>query len=146
MSVQKTREMISRLGEALRGKKFEELYSCVSNDYMEHTPGIAPGVDGLVDFMRNIAQAFPDAQLEIKQTVVEGDLGVYRWTLRGTHKGMFMNVPATSRKVTATGMDMWRVSDGMLAEHWSVFDTLGIMQQLDAIPAPEQTQPQDLPT
>ncbi|MHB1294126.1 MAG: ester cyclase [Anaerolineae bacterium] len=146
MSVQKTRETISRLGDALRRRKFEELYSLVANDYMEHTSGIAPGVDGLVNYMQDVADAFPDAQFEIKQTLVEGDLGAFRWTLRGTHKGMFMNVPATSRKVTAAGMDMWRVDDGMLAEHWSVFDTLGIMQQLGAIPAPEQTQPQDLPT
>lgn len=146
MSVQRTRETISRLGDALHRRKFEELYSLVVNDYMEHTPGIAPGVDGLVNYLQDFADAFSDAQFEIKQSLVEGDLGDFRWTLRGTHKGMFMNVPATSRKVTAAGMDIWRVEDGMLAEHWGVMDMLAIMQQLGAIPAPEQTQPQDLPT
>jgi predicted ester cyclase len=64
---------------------------------------------------------------------------VTRWTLRGTHLGEFMGIPATSKAVTVTGIQVERISGGKITEHWRQSDDLGLMQQLGVIPAPGQS-------
>jgi predicted ester cyclase len=58
-----------------------------------------------------------------------------RWTITGTHQGDFQGVPATGRQITINGIDMSRVVDGKIAEHWAQFDIVGVMQQIGALPS-----------
>ena len=58
-----------------------------------------------------------------------------RWTVRATHEGPLFGIAATGRRVTVTGIDIARVVDGKAVEHWRIFDQLGMLQQLGAIPA-----------
>jgi predicted ester cyclase len=57
---------------------------------------------------------------------------VDRWTFSGTHSGEFMGAPATGKRVTVSGIDIFRVADGRLAELWQSWDQLGMMQQIGA--------------
>jgi predicted ester cyclase len=57
-----------------------------------------------------------------------------RWTITGTHKGEFQGVPPSGRQITMNGIDMSRVVEGKLAEHWAQFDVIGVMQQIGAMP------------
>lgn len=54
----------------------------------------------------------------------------------GTHQGTFLGVPATGRHVTWSFIDIWRIVDGKLAEHWVEADILGMMQQMGLLPPP----------
>ncbi len=70
--------------------------------------------------------------------IAEGDKVVIRQTWSGTHKGEFMGIPATGRRVSIAVIDIIRVADGRFVEHWGQLDMMGMMQQLGAIPAPGQ--------
>ncbi len=70
--------------------------------------------------------------------IAEGDKVVIRQTWSGTHKGEFMGIPATGRRVSIAVIDIIRVADGRFVEHWGQLDLMGMMQQLGAIPAPGQ--------
>ncbi len=102
-------------------------------------PGFATGREGAKQFAAMMRSAFPDLHLTIEDMIAEGDKVVMRSTWSGTHEGEFMGIPATGRRVTVSGIDISRVADGRMVEHWGQFDALGLMQQLGAVTPPEQT-------
>lgn len=79
-------------------------------------------------------EAFPDLSFEIDEIVTEDDTAVVRWTAQGTHEGDLMDVPATGKTVTVAGMSLIHFEDGTAVEVYNSQDTLGLLQQLDAIP------------
>ncbi len=80
--------------------------------------------------------AFPDLRLGVEDLIAEGDKVVARWTLRGTHQGTFMGIPATGKVATTAEIVIYRLAEGKIAEYWGSFDVLGLMRQLGAIPDP----------
>jgi len=80
---------------------------------------------------------------DILDMITEGDKVAVRYTVEGTHEGDLFGVPPTGRRVSIESMTVGRVSDGKIREHWRVRDTLDMMQQLGAIPAPENAQVED---
>jgi steroid delta-isomerase-like uncharacterized protein len=81
--------------------------------------------------------AFPDLQLSVNDQVAEGDRVAARWTVTGTHKGEYYGIPATGKQVGHSGTAFYRLENGRIAEVWLLSDTMGLMQQLGVIPAPE---------
>jgi predicted ester cyclase len=59
------------------------------------------------------------------------------WTNTGTHQAEFMGIPPTGRTVTISGIDIHRLRDGRMAEHWHVIEELQMLQQLGVIPQPQ---------
>jgi predicted ester cyclase len=59
-----------------------------------------------------------------------------RWTNAGTHTGEFAGIPPTGRPFTIGGIDIYRLRDGLLCEHWHQLDQLSMLGQLGLIPAP----------
>jgi steroid delta-isomerase-like uncharacterized protein len=78
-----------------------------------------------------------DSQFTIEDVIAEGDKVAVRWTNSGTHVGNFAGIPATGKTFTIAGVDIHRMRDGKMAEHWHVVDQLTMLQQLGIIPAPE---------
>ncbi len=66
--------------------------------------------------------------------VAEGDRVAVRWTQSGTHVADFLGIPATGRRFTIAGIDIYRLHDGRLAEHWHVVDQLSLLGQLGLLP------------
>ncbi len=64
---------------------------------------------------------------------------VWRYLLRGTHGGDLLGIPATGKPVALTGIIISRFAGGMWEEDWQNNDLLGMLQQIGAIPAPEQS-------
>jgi steroid delta-isomerase-like uncharacterized protein len=112
--------------------------ACRTPDYVAHMSGIPAPLDaaGWENFTQTFIAAFPDAQIAVDGAVEEGDVVASRWTITGTHRGEFQGVAATGRPITMAGVDFSRVVDGKVAEHWSQFDVLGMLQQIGAFPAP----------
>jgi steroid delta-isomerase-like uncharacterized protein len=102
-------------------------------------PGFPTGREGAKQFAAMMRSAFPDLHLTIEDMISEGDKVVMRSTWSGTHEGEFMGIPATGRRVTVSAIDISRVADGKMVEHWEQSDALGLMQQLGVVPPPEQT-------
>lgn len=105
----------------------------------ELPPGIPRGRDGVKAMTAMLRSAFPDFRATIDDAVAEGDKVVIRQTWTGTHKGEFMGVPPTGKCVSFGVIDIIRMADGKAAEHWGQMDTMGLMQQLGAVPTPGQS-------
>jgi steroid delta-isomerase-like uncharacterized protein len=96
-------------------------------------------IRGLKDFKQNMSEmfdAFPDNRATVDDIIVEGDKTVMRYTVTGTHKGAFMGIPPTNKKLTMSVIEIDRFVGGKCVEGWLMADTLGMMQQLGVIPTP----------
>jgi predicted ester cyclase len=74
--------------------------------------------------------AFPDFRATIHDQIAEGDKVVTRKVFHGTHHGELMGVAPTGRPVEIEVIDIVRVKNGRIVEHWNVVDRLGLLQQL----------------
>src|SRR5919202_553510 len=108
----------------------------VSEDFVDHHPlrGAPPGREGLAALVTTWRTAFPDMRETVEDLIAEGEKVVGRFTMRGTHSGEFMGVPATGRSVTMSGIDIVRVEGGKIVEFWYGEHLLELMQQLGAVP------------
>ena len=68
------------------------------------------------------------------ELIAEGDKVVERYTVRGTHQGAFLGIPPTGKHVSVSALGIDRIKDGKIVETWISMDTLGLLQQLGAIP------------
>jgi steroid delta-isomerase-like uncharacterized protein len=80
--------------------------------------------------------AFPDLQITTDGWVAEGDRVTKIWTAHSTHRGDFMGIPASGNAMEVKGIEVFRLADGKIAELWASMDTLGMLQQMGAIPQP----------
>jgi steroid delta-isomerase-like uncharacterized protein len=107
-------------------------------DFVEHEElpaGIPNDREGVIQLAAMLRSAFPDFKATIDDIVAEDDKVVIRQTWTGTHKGEFMGVPPTGKSVSIGVIDIIRMADGKCVEHWGQMDSMGMMQQLGAIPA-----------
>lgn len=102
-----------------------------------YTPEPTRDLAGFKQMIAGLHAAFPDMRLIEEDVAAEGDKVASRWVARGTHKGEFMGLPPTGRQFAITGMSIYRIAGGKIAEGWVNDDSLGMLQQLGVIPAPE---------
>jgi steroid delta-isomerase-like uncharacterized protein len=79
---------------------------------------------------RFVRAALGDRRATLDELVVDGDRIAWRWTLTATHVAPLMEVPATGRRVTLSGVNFQKLRDGRVAEHWTVADFAGLLRQL----------------
>jgi steroid delta-isomerase-like uncharacterized protein len=132
--------------KAIARREFEELWikgnlpvadELYAPDVVDHhpLPGQAPGREGVKQAIAMVSRAFP-GRGEIHGAIAEGDTVTRWWTMRGTHEGEFLGLPATHQPFTLTGIDVLRLADGKIVEFWHQEDLLGLMTQLGAVPPP----------
>lgn len=129
---------IRRLYDLINAGDIDGFGRQVADDFVEHDelPGFPPNKAGVVEYFRMLLAAFPDLQMATEDVIASGEKAVARVRVTGTHKGAFMGIPATGRRVDVTLIDITRFGDdGRACEHWGVVDQLAMMQQLGAIPA-----------
>ena len=134
--------------KAIARREIEEVYGAgnfavadelVANEFVGHDPALPEplrGPAGIKEAAAGYRNAFPDLRITIEAQVSEGDLVVTRWTARGTHQGELFGIAPTGKQATVTGISLDRISNGKILEDWTNWDTLGLLQQLGAVPAP----------
>ena len=130
---------IRRMYDLLSAGDIDGFGDLIADDFVEHeeTPGLEPTKAGVKQFFHMYRAAFPDLRMEPQDVLASGDKVVARARATGTNQGEFMGMPATGKSVDVQLIDIIRFGDdGLAREHWGVFDALGMMQQLGAIPAP----------
>jgi predicted ester cyclase len=88
-------------------------------------------------FGQGFYAAFPDLQHVIAGQVAEGDTVVNQLVVRGTHQQPFQGIAPTGTVVTVTAITIQRFAAGQVVEQRLLIDTLGLLQQLGAVPLPE---------
>jgi steroid delta-isomerase-like uncharacterized protein len=86
---------------------------------------------GLEEWLQEQWRAFPDLSVINEFTVANGDIVAARWQASGTSRGPFLGVAPTGGVVDYSGVSMYRIEDGRIAEIWETRNSLGIMRQLD---------------
>jgi predicted ester cyclase len=103
-----------------------------SPDLVEHQFGLAGGgadaIAHVKDAMRDVHGAFPDIEFTIEDAVESGDTIWVRVRGRGTATGPFFG-PPSGRPVDFTVVDIARVVDGRIVEHWGVPDRFAVLAQ-----------------
>lgn len=113
---------------------FDELFA---DDFIDHTPqpGGTPDKAGARALYGALRTAFPDFQAVIHWQAVEGDRVTTYKTYHGTHEGPVFGLAPTGRKISFDTVDVMRVRDGRIVEHWGVAHLYSLLQQLGALPA-----------
>jgi steroid delta-isomerase-like uncharacterized protein len=114
-------------------KDFTALGDLMRDDYIQHNPLVGQGSEGFKDFFEAWFKASPDFKFELKQIVSEGDKVWVYGTYSGTHKGEWLGIPATDKAYKFDAVDIFRVEDGKLAEHWDVLDAYTLFKQLGVV-------------
>lgn len=141
MSVEANKAIIRRYyDEVLNAGNLGALDELAIVQYDEHDPlpGQATGLAGLRQRVTMLRSAF-QPRFTLEDIIAEGDKVVVRWTNRGVHVGEFAGMPPSGRPYEISGVDIHRLQDGRMAEHWHVIDLFGQLQQLGFIPAPAQS-------
>jgi len=129
---------IRRLYDLINAGDIDGFGRHVADDFVEHEelPGLPPTKAGTIQYFRMLLAAFPDVHMVPEDVIASGDKAVARVRVTGTHKGAFMGIPATGKRVDVKLVDITRFDDeGRAREHWGVVDQLAMMQQLGAMPA-----------
>ncbi|MBI5873756.1 MAG: ester cyclase [Candidatus Omnitrophica bacterium] len=118
--------------EVLNKGGFNLIDSLVAENYYEHEPlpGYPPDRDGLKQFFIMMRNAFPDLNNDIEFMIVEGDKVVSYVTMTGTHKGEYMGIAGTGKSFKIKVIDIIRVVNGKMTEHWGAGDYMTMMEQL----------------
>ena len=124
--------------EVINQGKMGSAEEFVWEDVVEQVPlpGQGPGLEGLKDVLRGMRSAFPDIDFSIEEQVCEGDKVASRFEWTGAHRGEFMGVPPTGRRVRVWGVVIDRLVDGRIKDTRILMDTIGLMMQLGALPPP----------
>jgi len=107
-----------------------------SPEFVNHSspPGVPSNREGVKQLTAMFRQAFRDSYFIVEDMIAEGDKVATRKIFHGTHQGEFMGIPPTGQQVSMGLIDIVRIADGKVVEHWSVADNLGMMQQLGILP------------
>lgn len=106
-----------------------------------HDHNMGPEPLGLEEYKRHILAVrttYPDFHVTIEDLIAQGDKVVARVTGCGTHLGRWWGVAPTGRQVTITGINIDRIVDGKIVEHWGEADTVSSLLQIGAIAEPEE--------
>ena len=137
MSVKSNKTVVRRLFEEIyNGGNLNLADELLDTRYVGYNPlpGQPPGVEGFRWAMLRLREAFPDFHVTIEDLIADEYKVVARLTARGTQRGPFMGMPATSQRATWSGIRIFRLVNGKIVEHWGVWDTLGMMRQLGVAP------------
>ena len=136
MSIEENKSIVRRFFEVGPSKgDLDAANELLALDFFLHVPlPCSPGVRGIDEVVSACRAAFQDLQVTVEDMVTEGDMVAARFTARGVHNGAFMGLPPTGKPITMTGIEIFRLENGKIAELWGEANLLGLMQQLGILP------------
>ena len=137
MSTEGLKALVRRFLEASVADDQTAIMELLAPDFVAHIPGGPQYREGFLQHNDVFNQAFSGRRITVEDLVAEGDKVVARITWQGIHSGEFRGIPQTGRQIEIGAFIVERIQDGRSVEHWSLFDSMTMMQQLGLIPAPQ---------
>jgi predicted ester cyclase len=134
MSTAENKTIVRRLfDEGFNKGNFEPANEMIASEYIDHSPIPAPmpGPEGFAKRMAVLKAAFVQEAV-FGVFLAEDDLVSFTWTFNGVHNGPFAGIQPTGKKVSLSGINVERLKDGKVVEHWSHFDLAGLMKQINS--------------
>jgi predicted ester cyclase len=128
--------------EAFNARDHVAEAAALTTDYIAHAPDsiqtMALDGDAWVEFLGTFLEGFPDLHLEVLDSSADEGMVAQRILFTGTHTGPFRGLPPTGRKVRFSGLELNRMVDGRVAEHWFQLDSVTLFEQLGlhVVPGP----------
>jgi len=133
MSEPSAKDVVEELARRLEAHDLAVLDDLVAEDMVNHAAG-PQGREGLRRILETIGRDLGPISYEQHHPVADGDLVVQHVTVHGTHRGSSMPlldaVPVSGRSATWRFIHIWRISGGMVVEHWACRDDMGLVDQL----------------
>jgi steroid delta-isomerase-like uncharacterized protein len=134
MSVSAAHKMVfGRLYQGVwNDRKLEYIEQIFAKTHALSAPMMAGAAVGPAVYRRHIEEflkAFPDLKFTVNDTISEKDKLVVDWTITGTHKGEFLGVPGTNKKVSISGITINQIADGKIIESNAAWDSLNVLRQ-----------------
>jgi steroid delta-isomerase-like uncharacterized protein len=122
--------------EAQGGGQLDVIDELMSSDFVDHcpVPGIPATREGVKQIFGMFHAALPDLHVTIHDQIAEADRVMTRKTLSGTHQGDLFGIPPTGKAVDIHVIDILRLCDGRITDHWNLVDQQGLLQQLGMAP------------
>jgi predicted ester cyclase len=134
MSTEQNKQIVRRIiEEGLSKHNLVLIDEYFDPDFVENQFGLKPTIVGMKEDFQFLYHAFPDYQLTIEDIIAEGDRVWLRMTCTGTNKGGFMG-PPNGKSFKITVMDVLRLKDGKIVEHWGVPDRFALLAQFGMLP------------
>jgi predicted ester cyclase len=136
MSVEQNKAAIRRIVDEVWNKRnLAVLPEVQEHDFIMHAaPQDTKGLEGVRATMSATFKGFPDLVMKLDDIVAEGDRVAWRFTITGTHKGEYMGLAPTGKRIKLSGILISRCSNGKEAESWMFSDLHTIYQQLGVKP------------
>ncbi|PSQ09647.1 DUF4440 domain-containing protein [Halobacteriales archaeon QS_5_70_15] len=137
MATEDNKELVRRYLAAFNDRDRDTLSEVLAEDVVEH--GVSDELHGLEDIMAFLDthfEIFPDYTGETEAMIAEGDTVVVRYTVSGTHTGEYRDIEPTGHTVEWTGVGIYRIEGGEIAEIWLEEDRLGLLEQLEVVERP----------
>jgi steroid delta-isomerase-like uncharacterized protein len=136
MSTEENKALMRRWIEAVNQGNLEVFDELCAPDFVYHDASkTMQGLEPYKQVLSMYLTAIPELHITLEDVIAEGDRVVTRQTYRGTQQGNLMGIPPTGKQLTLTGMAITRVASGKVVEQWANNDDLGLLQQLDVVPA-----------
>jgi steroid delta-isomerase-like uncharacterized protein len=133
------KELFGRLYHSIwNERRLEFIPLVIAETHALGDPTVAGGATGPSAYRRQVERfltGLPDLHFDVHETISEGDRMVVYWTISGTHRGEFLGVPATNRKVSFSGITINQIRNGKIIESTVIWDGLGLLEQF-GVPLP----------
>lgn len=137
MSAQDNEAVVeSFLSDCVNGD-LDRIDEFIANDYVGHDfPGVGDiyGPAEFKVFFESLRSSFEGIETRIEDMISDSDKVVMRATVHGTHTGPFLGIEPTGERVRMTGIRVFRIEDGKIAEIWLNLDVAGVLEQLGVLP------------
>ena len=129
--------IVERFAAALTAHDLDAFAALFAEDYVNHQlsaaappPAGVPSKTATVNFFAARLKGLPDLKVSIQASLAEGDKAAASFLYEGTQTGPLYGVPPTGKRLSFTSCDIFRLSDGKIAEHWGMGDIAGVLAQL----------------
>ena len=112
--------------------KFDVVDEMVTPDYKRYLSAATAPINAAGNKQRltGLRTVFPDLKITIDDMIAEGDRVVYRGTARGTQQVAFQGIPPTGKQVAVAVVEIFRIENGKITEHWGGPDTMDLVVQI----------------